>query len=313
MTAVAVTLLIVALVAWAMTGWSMYADERTRRVRAERHAARLTAELTKARTTARRAWNPPTPPNQPRVHVPITAPDDTQETPMAIPRRPHYRQRLLALTGLVAVVLAAGAACIPQPRILAPFSNPSPTVTTEVVVFGDSLGAMARQPALTMWADQSAVSVSYNAAGGTEAVDWLPAMSLVGPGQCVIWELGTNDLSRVGATQAEWNALAALNELADADTVVALTLNTTSGDLRGAPFAAATRHYNQFLRQLVRDGTYPNLVLLDWDARSAGRTDWLVGPVPGGDVLHYGGTVTADGTVGNHEFARALVDASAVC
>jgi hypothetical protein len=308
-----VVLLLVGLVVWAIAGWSMYADERVRRVRAEHRAARLTAQLNKHRqTTAHRVWQTPTDP-QPRVHIPITAPDDTQETPMAIPRRPHYRQRLLALTGLVAVVLAAGAACIPQPRILAPFSNPSPTVTTEVVVFGDSLGAMARQPALTMWSDQSAVSVSYNAAGGTEAVDWLPAMSLVGQGQCVIWELGTNDLSRVGATQAEWNALGALNELADADTVVALTLNTTSGDLRGAPFAAATRHYNQFLRQLVRDGTYPNLVLLDWDARSAGRTDWLVGPIPGGDVLHYGGTVTADGTVGNHEFARALVDASAVC
>jgi hypothetical protein len=313
MTAVAVTLLIVALVAWAVTGWSMYADERTRRVRAERRAARLTAQLNKHRqTTAHRVWHTPADP-QPRVHIPITTPDDTQETPMAIPRRPHYRQRLLGLTALVAVVLAAGAACIPQPRILAPFSNPAPAATTRVVLFGDSLGAMARQPALALWAQQPDVSVSYNAAGGTEAVDWLPAMSLVSAGQCVIWELGTNDLSRVGATQAEWNALAALNELADADTVVALTLNTTSGDLRGAPFAAATRHYNQFLRQLIADRTYPNLVLFDWEARSAGRTDWLVGPVPGGDVLHYGGTITVDGTVGNHEFARALVDASAVC
>ena len=307
MTAVAVMCLVVVLAILLMVVWSMYADERRRRVIAEHRVAELLDKARTDRSTAQRAWTARVPK---RVHVPITAPTDTKEIPLQAPRNP--RRTLLALPALAVVVFAAAAACIPQPRILAPFTNPDPTAA-QVVVFGDSLGAMARQPALDLWAGQHGVTVSYNAVGGTEAVNWLPAMGLVGSGQCVIWELGTNDLSRVGAQQAEWNALAALNDLADADTVVILTLNTTGGDLRGPVFAAATRSYNRFLRQVDANPAYPNVKLLDWEARSAGRLDWLVGPVPGGDVLHYGGKVTIDGTTGNGEFAQALVDAGGMC
>lgn len=300
MTAVAVMCLVVVLAILVMVVWSMYADERRRRVIAEHRVAELLAKVRTDRSTAERAWTARVPK---RVHVPIAAPTDTEEIPLQAPRNP--RRTLLMLPALAVVVFAAAAGCIPQPRVLAPFTSPDPTAA-QVVVFGDSLGAMSRTAALDLWADQPGVTVSYNAVGGTEAVDWLPAMGLVGPGQCVIWELGTNDLSHLGAQQAEWNTLGALNDLADADRVVVLTLNTTGGDLRGAPFAAATRHFNGFLHQLDADGTYPNLVVMDWDARSDGHLDWLLGPVPGGDVLHY----NAAGTV---EFAGALVDAGGMC
>lgn len=302
MTAVAVMCLIVVLTIGLMVAWSMYSDEHQRRIRAEHRVAELLAELgTQRSATGPRVWRTRIPT---RVHVPIVSPPTTQETPMT-PQRRRLFGRPLALAAVFVAVLAAAAGCIPQPAVLGPFSNPDPTAAA-VVVFGDSLGAMARQPALALWADQPDVTVSYNAVGGTEAADWLPAMGLVTEGQCVVYELGTNDLSHLGAHQAEWNTLAALNELADADRVIALTLNTTGGDLRGAPFAADTRHFNTFLRRTLSDGTYPNLELLDWEARSAGKLGWLAGPIPGGDVLHY----NAEGT---QQFAQALVDAGGMC
>jgi len=232
-----------------------------------------------------------------------TTPPLTQERP-AMPR-PDPRRVIIAAP-ILAFLLAVLTACEPIADIV-PFTNPDPAAT-HVVLFGDSLGRMSQDQALATFATDPGVSVSYNAAGGAQAPGWIKAMGKVTPGHCVVYELGTNDISANTSQQAQWNTLAAFNELADADRIVAVTLNTTGGDLRGAPFAQRTREFNAFLRRTVANGTYPNLVLYDWEARSAGHTDWLLGPLPPaqGDVLHHN-------TIGQTEFADAVVDAASMC
>lgn len=201
-------------------------------------------------------------------------------------------KRLLALLPLA----LAGCWGAPPPAGLAPPAD------APVVVFGDSLTAWGATTIAERWdTDHPDTPLSINAVGGAEAENWMPWMAQVGPGRCVIYALGTNDISRLSSHQAEWNALAALNELADAERVVALTLNETSGQLRGAPFTARTAHYNAFLEGLVADGTYPNLALADWSATSAGHPEWLTA-----DHLH----LTDPGT---DAYAAELSNAGGLC
>lgn len=236
------------------------------------------------------------------------APDHEETTQPQEPRPmrfPDPRRVTIAAPIMAFVALVLGGCDLTADIV--PFTNPDPDAT-HVVVFGDSLGRMSQDQALATFAADPTVSVSYNAAGGTQATSWIKAMGKVTPGHCVIYELGTNDISANTSNQAQWNTLAAFNELADADRVVAFTLNTTGGDLRGAPFAQRTREYNDFLRRTATAGTYPNLVLYDWEARSAGHPDLLLGPLPPeqGDVLHHNPR-------GQRAFADAIVDAASMC
>lgn len=213
----------------------------------------------------------------------------------------------LTRRALVAVTIAAAALCSacwggPPPPGLSP---PVPSTTAppaDVVLFGDSLARFGQVPTLDLW--QTAVpdmAISYNAEPGAEASNWIPWMADVDPGQCVIYLLGSNEISRLPATEAEWQTLAAFNELADADRVVAFTLNTTSHDLRGAPFDARARHFNGFLAQLYTNGTYPNLHVLDWNAISLGHPEWLAA-----DNLHHS-------EAGIAAYADAIAQASEWC
>lgn len=226
---------------------------------------------------------------------------------------PTYLRR--AALGLLLVLVAGTcSACWPQPATIRPYTNPA-AGTDHVVGFLDSLGAMAEQPAMALFANDPTVSISYNAQGGTRFQHWTDAYANVTSDDIVILELGTNNVSNEAINTGELpaNMHAAIAALSVARCVVMPTLNTTGGDLRGFPYDERTRWVNDELARLIAAGTYPNLRSYDWAARSAGRVDWLVNPVPGGDFVHYGGTVTADGTVGNTEFAKMLTDALEVC
>lgn len=237
----------------------------------------------------------------PRRPWTTTAARETTQPPQEThPMSPRIPQRIVTAVAPVLLAVIAVAGCIPQPGTLAPFTNPDPQAR-KVVVFGDSLGAMARDQAVAAFATHPELSVSYNAFGGTQAPHWAQAMTNISAGHCVIYELGTNDISNNDSHTAQWQTLAAFNELWDADRVVALTLNTTGAGLRGAPYAQRTREYNAFLDDLIASGHYPNLVVYDWDATSAGRTDWLVA-----DHVHHT-------EAGNTAFAEALVDAAGLC
>jgi hypothetical protein len=280
----------------ALTGWAAAAE---RAAVAESRLAALEANERRRQWLAlpRRPWTTTALDHEETTHPPH------EPSPM----RTTDPRRVMLAAPLLALVLIFLTACEP-PAGIVPFVPDNPAATTHAVVFGDSLGRMSQDQALARFATNPDVDVSYNAAGLTQATSWIKAMSTVTAGHCVVYELGTNDITANTSHQAQWNTLAAFNELADADRVVAFTLNTTGGDLRGAPFAQRTREFNDFLRLTVANGTYPNLVLYDWEARSAGHTDWLLGPLPPaqGDVLHH--TVT-----GQREFADAIVDAASMC
>jgi hypothetical protein len=291
--AVAAMTVLTAITGWAAAGErAAVAESRLRAWESwERHRQWMALPRLASTTTA-------ADPAYQATHAPLT-----QELP---PMLTPDRRRVIVAAPLLAFLAVILGACDLVSDI-APFTNPDPDAT-HVVVFGDSLGRMSQDQALARFATDPGVSVSYNAAGGTQATGWIKAMGKVTGGHCVVYELGTNDISANTSHQAQWNTLAAFNELADADRVVAFTLNTTGGDLRGVPFAQRTREYNDFLRLTVANGTYPNLVLYDWEARSAGHTDWLLGPLPPqqGDVLHHNAT-------GQREFADAVVDAASMC
>lgn len=185
-----------------------------------------------------------------------------------------------------------------------------PTTTTpdgsvgpaDVVLFSDSLGAFGESLIVPIWLAQApGVSISYNAEAGAEAVNWLPWMAQVSSDQCVIYALGSNEISRLTALEAEWQTLGAFNELADVKKVVVLNLNTTSHDLRGTPFSSRARHFNSFLQQLYIDGTYPNLHVLDWNAISLGHPEWLTA-----DKLHLN-------EMGMVEYGETFVQAQEWC
>jgi hypothetical protein len=280
----------------SLTGWAAAAE------RASVAQSRLTAWEAHER---RRQWLDI--PRRPWTTTALDHEETTNPPQEPSPMRLSDPRRVLIAAPLIALVLMFLTACEP-PADIVPFVPDNPAATTHVVVFGDSLGRMSQDQALARFATDPNVTVSYNAAGLTQSTSWLTAMDNVTPGHCVVYELGTNDVSNNTSQQAQWNTLAAFNELADADRIVAFTLNTTGGDLRGAPFAQRTREFNDFLRRTVTNGTYPNLVLYDWEARSAGHTDWLLGPLPPeqGDVLHHN-------TTGQREFADAVVDAASMC
>lgn len=215
------------------------------------------------------------------------------------------RIRILAVA-LAAAALCAG--CYPQPPTLKAFTNQG-TGTTRVVLFGDSLAAMAEAPAETLFALDDSVSLSYNAVGGTRFQHWADAMANVTPDETVIMELGTNNVSNEAINTGELPAhlYAALDQLAGAACLVVPNLNTTGGDLRGFPYDQRTRWVNDELAALVAAGTYPNLHVYDWAAESAGRPEILMGTAASpADWVHYN-------TAGTQAYAEMLVRLPEVC
>lgn len=211
-------------------------------------------------------------------------------------------RRIATIAAAVALAAITGG-CLPQGPNLAPWSPPPTPDGSRVVVFGDSLGAFAAQPAKALFAQTSTASVSYNAAGGTEVPDWADAMD--NPdinGACVVVELGTNDLSKhlIAVAIDQLHAGLDLLERSGAGPVVFLTLNETGGDLRGWPFDVRTRTYNLELRALAADG---RVRLYDWAAESAGHTEWLNLP---SDPIH-------PSAAGVPVYAAAIVAAAGMC
>lgn len=203
---------------------------------------------------------------------------------------------------LVLLMLLAGPGCWVQPAAWVPWS-PEPTAESRrVVLFGDSLGAMAKSTVMgpEHAADRQGESWSYNASGGTQVVHWLDAMASVTAQDDVVFELLTNDLSALAINTGQLGAAieTGFQAVSAADCVVVLTINTTSGDLRGFPFDQRTRWVNDRLRERAALG---QIQLYDWDAVSMGRTDWL-----SSDNLHYN-------TVGTKAYAQALLDAAEMC
>lgn len=206
----------------------------------------------------------------------------------------------------LALALAAGlvllAPSCPQGASLRPFSpSPSPSTVQRVVLFGDSLTAMAERPALELWAEDPTVSVSYNGVGGTWVQDWAKAYPKVTSVDTVVVALGTNNLLNVAWNTGETQAAvrAALTELGEAQRVVWVNLNTTGAEAYGPYLDQRVPWFNAFLTSLVESGEFPNLTVADWAAKSDGQTGWLNLP----DAVHY----NAAGTVAYGEF---LVTAS---
>jgi lysophospholipase L1-like esterase len=217
------------------------------------------------------------------------------------------------LTLVVLPLLLAGAACYPQPATLHDYvPGVSAGTNKTVVLFGDSLGAMAEQPVKQIAAVQTDHSWSYNAVGGTRVQHWLDAMHTADVASpvpdVVIFELGTNNvtLEAINTGELPEHLHQGLAALADVPCVVMPTLNETGGDLRGFPYDTRTRWVNDELARIIETGEYPNVHMIDWNARSAGHVDWLNNPVPGGDYVHY----NVEGTV---QFAQMLVDAADAC
>lgn len=215
--------------------------------------------------------------------------------------------RRAATVVLLAIVLGTCSACWPQPPTLHPFTNPAGA--DHVILFGDSLAAMAQQPASAIFANDPTVSLSYNAQGGTRFQHWTDAYANVTSDDIVILELGTNNVSNEAINTGELpaNLHAALDAVAGARCVVMPTLNTTGGDLRGFPYDERTRWVNDELARLIAAGTYPNLHAYDWAAASTGHPEWLMGTAAApADWVHYN-------TAGTNRYAEMLTDTLEVC
>lgn len=207
---------------------------------------------------------------------------------------------------LLLAVVTAGTSCDYQPATLKPWAPEDPSGQVQrVVLFGDSLGAMAESTVMGQAhaADRSGESWSYNAVGGTRVQHWLEAMARVGGSDVVIFELGTNNalLEAINTGELPTNLHNGLAALRQARCVVAFTINTTSANLRGFPFSTRARWVNDELHRLIESDEYPNVVLLNWDAESTDRTDWL-----SSDNLHYN-------TLGTLAFADAIARAPELC
>lgn len=303
MTAVAVSVLIFTLGFLLLVVWSMYSDERARRIRHENTITRLRADLHEARMVRPTAqvWRVTTP-RRPRLEIPIQPDTPTEETPTVNTHR--IRRRALPAVA-VAVFGFLLSACYPQPATLHPFA--APTDKPQLALFGDSLGAMAQQPTEAILTQHGDLSVSYNAVGGTRLQHWFDAIANVPAGNSVMLELGTNNVTLDLIADTQTYLHHALDLTANAPCVVIPTLNTDGGDRRGWPYDVRTRAFNDELVRLIDAGTYPNLRVFDWNATAYGHPEWLMGtaanPV---DWVHY----NAEG-IGH--YAEMLAAAAEVC
>lgn len=247
---------------------------------------------------------------------------------------PRYRRRLTL--ALIAAGLLLSTGCWAQPPEIHPWFGATATApdgatipatadgSETVVLFGDSIGAMAETTA------KAQIKViapnqtwSYNAQGGTQIDQWSAPMATRCPtlpdgtpiletpcvpvNGTVVAELLTNDVTLNDHYQIDVDLIAALDSLADVRCVVVPLLNTEGGDRRGTPYSSRTHWVNDRLEQLVADGTYPNLHLIPWDDMTAGQPQLLMGnaatPV---DWVHYNG-------VGNPVVADMIAHAPEAC
>lgn len=231
------------------------------------------------------------------------------------------------MVALVALVVAGCSGCfvqapIPDTFVPAPVPAVDDVHQQADVVFGDSLTENARKSAGLIWRTQHPERpLSWNSYGATQIFQWMDRMAYlptwlaaqgVAPADTVVTvALATNNLTLGTGAEAEWQTLAALNQLRDdgVGCVSWLTLNTTSAAHREPEIRAETAHYNAFLRQLVANRTYGDLLVLqEWDLISAGHESYLNGTrVRPADWVHY------TDPAGNDAYAATLAGASALC
>jgi len=204
---------------------------------------------------------------------------------------------LLMAMAIVVVVMAAG--CYDLPADL----NCPPEPGPRLVVRGDSLGAFAETTVKPGLAADHDGPVCYVAAGGTQINNHSASLPLVGENDCVIMELGTNDISNEVHQQTEVDMHAAADELSDARAQVWFTLNTTGGDLRGTPYSSRTRWFNDELLRMAESGQWPNMIVWRWDLAALGHPEWLNLP---SDKLHMN-------TTGVLAYAASMRQAAATC
>lgn len=189
----------------------------------------------------------------------------------------NTRPRFPLLLAAMALVATVTAGCFPQaPTPQAPAACTPADRALDAYEFGDSLSAWAAHGSpghfdgtCDQFTNYTGAGLSLNAMGGTRVDHWFPTFPNVKAGTCVLIFLGTNDLTNLTLEAAKWNALEALNMVRDAGArrVVWGLLDENSAAHRPAPALAETRGYNAFLRQLVADGTYGDLLhLADWNA-----------------------------------------------
>lgn len=208
------------------------------------------------------------------------------------------RRPLLMVMAILALVMAAGCYDLP------PDLNCTPEPGPRLVVRADSLGKMAEpiaQPAIH--ADYDTGPTCYTAAPGTQINNHSASLPQLGVEDCVVMELGTNDISSEVHQQTEVDLHQAADELADTGRQIWFTLNVTGGDLRGTPYSSRTRWFNdELLRMDADDARWPNLVVWRWDIESLGHPEWLSLP----DKIHYN-------AVGTEHFAASLTAAAEAC
>lgn len=225
-------------------------------------------------------------------------------------RRTRPRLVLATLVTLVLAGLAAG--CWPQPAALSADTCGRPDGPVDVVIFGDSLAAMAR-PQVCERLAADGLRASYNAMGGTQLNHWTDAMANVPDGTPVVMELGTNDVTNDHSQVMLPDLDTALDTLAGASCLLVPDLNTTGGDLRGWPYDVRTRMFNDALYADLGHGTHPNLRVMAWNAIAAGHPEYLLGDLATpSDWVHYGGNPAPGPTdpSGNDRYATMIADAA---
>lgn len=201
-------------------------------------------------------------------------------------------RRRLALVLAAALLAAVGIACKDQPADLGCTPEPGP----RLVLRGDSLGAMIEgmvEPDLI--ADHDG-PVCYWAVGSTQINNHLPALPLVGPADCVLMELGTNDLLNEVWATARADLHRAADELVDARAQVWFTLNPTGAAIRGGHYQTRVAWFNaELLAMAENKERWPNLLVWRWDLVAEGHPEWLNLP----DNLHHNaaGNVQYEATV----------------
>ncbi|HEY8524360.1 MAG TPA: GDSL-type esterase/lipase family protein [Acidimicrobiales bacterium] len=196
------------------------------------------------------------------------------------------------LLAAVAVVLGAAAVAAHSGESAGPVAVPDPGPGLAppapddegdhlVVLFGDSFSERAGPAIRERFRADPDLRLSVNAFGGTEldTPSWVRGYPNVPPGSTVLILLGTNDVSTDSPAEVEADARAAIDAASDAGAarVVMATVNTTGRPPdQGPEWTDRARAFNDWLRRADADPQrYPRLAVVDWDARSRDRPEWL--------------------------------------